>query len=231
MTTRAALVSAHRAAGNDWLRFLRGAVCAGLALFPAGLPQVMNAQHAPRITHHALLPAPQTPEQNRLVWKTNYYSIAGSSLGEIRRSMDQSRPWKDPENRSGLTEWRIEWRFELAPVGDGCRCSSFTTTTTITNTLPRWTPPTEASAELKAAWTRFITALGEHEDGHSRLALAAAADLHKRVKELGPSPDCDRLRKRINELAERVINEHRQRERDYDRRTRHGETQGVALRL
>jgi predicted secreted Zn-dependent protease len=178
----------------------------------------------------ALLCPALVQAQNKLVWRTNYYSVQGASLGEIHRSMDQSRPWKEPANLSGLTEWRIEWRFELTPAEGGCRCSSFTTTTTITNTLPRWTPPAEAPEELKAAWTRFIKALGEHEDGHSRLALAALADLHKRIKELGPEPVCDGLRKRINDLAGRVIDENRQREKDYDRRTQHGATQGVALR-
>jgi predicted secreted Zn-dependent protease len=179
----------------------------------------------------ALLPLGLAQPQNKLLWRTNYYSITGASFGEIRRSIEQSRPWKDSEYRTGLTEWQIDWRFEVTPGGDGCRCSSFNTTTTITNSLPRWTPPTEATAEVKAAWGRFIQALGVHEDGHSRLALAAVAELHKRIKELGPAPDCEGLRKRINAIAERVIEEHRQRERDYDRRTHHGETQGAALRL
>jgi predicted secreted Zn-dependent protease len=178
----------------------------------------------------ALLPPAIAQAQNKLVWKTNYYTITGASLGEIRQSMDQSRPWKEPANQSGLTEWRIDWRFELTPAEGGCRCSSFTTTTTITNTLPRWRPPAETPEELKSAWIRFIKALGEHEDGHSRLALAAVADLHKRIKTLGPAPDCDGLRKRINDLAGRVLEEHRQRDRDYDQRTRHGATQGVGLR-
>ena len=178
----------------------------------------------------ALVPAALAQPQNKLMWKTNYYSVTGASLREISRSMDQSRPWMAAENLTGLTEWRIDWRFEVKPAEAGCRCTSFTTTTSITNTLPRWTPPAGAPAGLAAAWTRFITALGEHEDGHSRLALAAVADLHKRIKELGPAADCDGLRKRINDLARRVIEDHRQREKDYDRRTRHGETQGVALR-
>ena len=177
-----------------------------------------------------LLPAAPAQAQSKLVWRTNYYSITGASLRDIRRSMDQSRPWKEPANLSGLTEWRIDWRFELTPVEGGCRCSSFTTTTTITNTLPRWTPPAGTPEELKSAWNRFFKALGEHEEGHSRLALAAVADLHKRIKELGPAPDCNGLRKRINDLAGRVIEENRQREKDYDRRTQHGATQGVALR-
>jgi len=179
----------------------------------------------------ALLPPALAQAQNKLVWRTNHYSIKGASLGEIRRSMDQSRPWKEPANLSGLTEWRIEWRFEVTPTEGGCRCNSFTTTTTITNTLPRWTPPDGVPAELKTAWTRFIMALGEHEDGHSRLALAAVADLHKRIEALGSAPDCEELRKRINDLAGRVLKEHRQRDRDYDQRTRHGAAQGVALRL
>ena len=231
MTARFALnpASVHRTAGGGWVRFLRAAVGGGLALLVASLTPAQNTQHAPRNTRHGLRPAPEAEHPNRLLWRTNYYSVTGASIREIRRSMDHSRPWKEA-NHSGRTEWRLEWRCEVTPEASGCRCSSFATTTTITNTLPRWTPPAAASDELKTAWVRFVKALGEHEDGHSRFALEAVADMHKRIKQLGPAPDCHQLRRRIDDLAGRVLEEYRQREKEYDRRTQHGAAQGVILR-
>lgn len=176
-----------------------------------------------------LLPAAATA-QNTLTWRTNFYAVTGESIRELRQSMRQARPWKDDTETVGLTQWRIDWRFDLKPTAGGCRCASFTTTTSITNTLPRWTPPTNAPPELRADWNRFITSLGQHEDGHSRLAFAAVAELHKQVKAAGEDTDCGRLRNKINDLARRVVDDFRAREREYDRRTNHGATQGASFR-
>lgn len=178
----------------------------------------------------ALLAPAAAGAENKLVWQTNYYAIKGTNLSELRQSIAESRPWKDRTNFVGLTQWWIGWQFKVERSDEGCRCSSFTTTTLITNTLPLWKPPAGAPDELNKTWARYIVALGQHEEGHSRLALAALADMHKRVKALGESPDCATMRKRINETGERVLQEHRQREAEYDRRTNHGATQGAALR-
>ena len=129
----------------------------------------------------------------------------------------------------GLTTWHIEWRFNLTPTPGGCRCSSFTTRTAITNTLPRWLPPTNAPPELRIGWARFATALAQHEAGHSRLALAAVAEMHKQIKALSEDLDCDALRKKINQVAQRTVDDFRRRDQEYDRSTNHGATQGASL--
>lgn len=168
--------------------------------------------------------------QNSLIWRTNFYTVSGQSVRELRQSMRQARPWQDNTETVGLTQWRIDWRFDLKPTANGCRCASFTTTTSITNTLPRWTTATNATPDVRADWNRFVTSLGQHEDGHTRMAFAAVAELHKRVKEVGEESDCDRLKKKINDLALRVVDDFRARDREYDRRTNHGATQGAGLR-
>jgi predicted secreted Zn-dependent protease len=170
--------------------------------------------------------------QNTLLWSTNYYPVSGTDTDELRASMHRSKPWKEESDMAllvGLTTWHIEWRFKVTPTPNGCRCSSFTTRTAITNTLPRWLPPTNAPPQLKTVWTRFATALGQHEDGHSRLALAAVAEMHKQVKALGENSDCDALKRSINEVAQRTLAEFRKRDLEYDRTTNHGVTQGASL--
>ena len=83
--------------------------------------------------------------------------------------------------------------------------------------------------ELKTAWARFATALARHEDGHSRLALAAVAELHKQVAALSDDLDCDTLKKSINDIAKKTLDDFRKRDADYDRATNHGVTQGASL--
>ena len=142
--------------------------------------------------------------QNSLMWTTNYYPVTGATLVEIRQSMRQARPWKERLNVDGYTSWNVNWKFSLAPSASGCRCVSFTTQTVIGVTLPRWVATPDAGEPVKEAWTRYIAALGKHESEHTQHALGAVTELHRRVKEAGEGPDCEGLKKRLNDLGQQV---------------------------
>lgn len=166
---------------------------------------------------------------NSLLWTTNYYSVTGLTLVQIRGSINRSRPQKAKPATDALTHWRVEWRYTVMPTANGCRCSSFGTTTAITITMPRWTAPVGATPSTRNAWDRYIQALGQHEAGHAQLALAAAADLNKLAKGLGEQTDCVGLKEKINALGQAVLEDYRKREKAYDERTQHGLTQGARL--
>ena len=168
--------------------------------------------------------------QSTVLRKTNYYAMTGASLRHIQESLQQTRPWKDKSGRDATTEWYVRWYAEYRSGGGTCHCSSFTTTTTITIWLPRWIAPTNAPAEVRATWAKYIAALEVHENGHADLALAAAAEMHKRIKEIDSNLDCITLRARVQAECKAALDSHRAQERDYDRKTRHGATQGATLR-
>jgi len=162
-------------------------------------------------------------------WTTNYYAVKGATLPELRQSIRENRPWKLKHDWDGMTDWQVKWQFTTVPTPGGCRCSVFTTQTTITITMPRWVAPTNAPETVKQIWQHYVTALGQHEAGHVAFALAAAAEVQKQAKEIGEGADCASLQKRINELAQQAVESHRQRDKEYDERTRHGATQGASL--
>ena len=167
--------------------------------------------------------------QGAQLWATNYYPVTGATLPEIRRSMREARPWKDRQNVDGFTEWKVSWQFSVMSTSDGCRCSTFNTQTRISITLPRWTPPTNSPATVVQIWTNYFAALLRHEVGHGQMAAAATAELHRRVKSLGGGADCEGLKRSLNALGETVVAEFRQKDKEYDERTRHGATQGASL--
>jgi len=181
-----------------------------LALFLAVLPLVCEAQ-------------------NGVLWTTNYYAVTGSTLPGLRQSIRDKRPWRARFDWDGMTDWQVRWQFSVLPTSAGCHCSSFSTTTTIKVTMPRWIVPTNAPEMVKQIWKNYSTALGQHEVGHAAIALAAAAGMQKRVKEIGEGADCDSLKLQINDLVKGVVIAHRKRDKEYDERTRHGATQGASL--
>jgi len=168
--------------------------------------------------------------QDTVLWKTNYYAMTGSSIRHIQESLKQTRPWKDKPGRDASTEWYVAWNASYSARGGTCQCISFTTATTITITLPRWIAPTNTPAEVRTAWAKYVAALEVHEVGHADLALAAAAEMHKRINEIGDDLDCNTLRTRVQNECQAVLDSHRAQEKDYDRRTRHGATQGATFR-
>jgi predicted secreted Zn-dependent protease len=168
--------------------------------------------------------------QNKVHWTTNYYAVTGATLGEIQQSLSRNRPWKEKSALDGLTDWRIQWHYQLMSSPGLCRLTSFTTTTTIAITLPRWMRPTNAAMEAVTNWNRYITALGHHEAGHAQIGLAAAAEQQRRIPLLGSDVNCEALKKRINELAQQIVDDHGRRDREYDTQTEHGARQGATLR-
>jgi predicted secreted Zn-dependent protease len=167
--------------------------------------------------------------QPAVSWTTNYYPVSGATVREIHASLRSNRPWKSAAQNDGYTRWRVEWTFGVSPVGDKCRLTTFSTRTTVTITLPRWTAPTNATEEVRRAWERYISALGQHEAGHGQMAMAAAAEIQKRARESGEDGDCAALKQKINSLGQSIVEQYRTRDREYDERTRHGETQGAVL--
>ena len=162
-------------------------------------------------------------------WTTNYYSVTGATLVEIRQSLQQSRAWKDKSNTDGLTEWRINWRYNVLATSNDCRIQSFSTETLINITMPRWVAPTNAPQNVREAWTGYIKALGEHEAGHGQIGQAAAAELHKRVNALPGDASCESLKSRIEATCRQLIQDYKKRDKEYDKRTDHGATQGARL--
>ena len=158
--------------------------------------------------------------QSPVVWTTNFYSVTGAHFREIRQSMARARPWKD--SFDGDTRWEVQWRFNTVQSASGCACSGFSTTTRITTTLPRWTPPPDVLPEVKEQWTRYFTNLAQHEAGHARLGLAAAREVEKQIASVGAQADCVQLKQLINDRANQAVAEYRRREVEYDEQTDHG---------
>src|SRR5579884_435549 len=137
--------------------------------------------------------------------RERYYDIAGATAAALR---DQIR------------------RF--GPADDGCALREVRVTLTLTVTLPRWTPPAAAPADLRAAWRTYLERVRVHEAGHGAIAEAAARELLAALAAVH-GPTCDAARAEATRTAERIVAAGRARNRAYDVETRHGQTQGVVL--
>ena len=171
-----------------------------------------------------LLPACRA---DSLVIKTNYYSLTGATPFEIREDIAKKRPWKGDSD--AFTSWRINWSFASTSSDSDCTLRSLDVKTEIVLTLPEWRSPAEASEEIKKRWNDYCEALLLHEDGHKRLALAASAEVKKRLREIKSARTCAALETMVSAEANKIIRNYQERDKTYDERTRHGRSQGAAF--
>lgn len=158
--------------------------------------------------------------------QTNYYRVRGDTARAIRSCMETNRPWKGRAQRDASTTWDIRWQVRSSSQLPA-QIVSFETQTRITVTLPLWITASNAPPTLRTSWQRYFRALNTHEEGHKRIALAAAKETRSRVEQLGSADSQEELRRSIESTVDAVIAEFRNKEAEYDRTTKHGETQGA----
>ena len=173
----------------------------------------------------------EVPAEPATVSETfEYYEVTGSTVAELRASLDRNGPRKSPSGRSsaGFTQWNVEWSYLWTTTSDECRLTRVSTTLTVATTLPRWSPA-DPPVELSARWSRFLEALRAHEDGHAQNGRDATRVIGERLRALPPEPDCPALAAAVQKAAEAVLAEYTARDVSYDVRTAHGLTQGTLL--
>lgn len=160
-------------------------------------------------------------------WTTNYYRVTGSTLREVRQSINRSRPWRDRSQVDASTAWNVTWKYGFASTPQGCQPESVRAATVVTTTLPLYVPPTNAAPELKQRWAGYFKALAAHEARHAAIATRAAEEVQRSLAAIGTRANCPTLQADLNALGESLLARFRQEEREMDRASQHGIVDGA----
>ncbi|MFY3383329.1 DUF922 domain-containing Zn-dependent protease [Paracidovorax sp. MALMAid1276] len=127
----------------------------------------------------------------------------------------------------GYTRWDVRWSFRWWREASG-RCA-ITEVTTRLRTEVQLPELRGAGAAQQAAFDRYLTALSQHEQGHVQIGRDAAQAIDQALRQMPAAPDCATLERDANAVAQRLLRDHVEREKQYDVRTRHGASQGARL--
>jgi len=164
--------------------------------------------------------------------KTNYYTVRGNSPQQLRQQLNQLGPISRTGRRfDGNTKWRIRWNYGYSNRPNQCQLTNAQITVNVTITMPRWQTQANAPIQLKQRWQRYIKALQLHENGHRDHGVAAARELTNSLRQLGQRrfSSCTAMSQQFKQTSDRIISYYSQRDRDYDRVTQHGRTQGAVF--
>jgi predicted secreted Zn-dependent protease len=162
-----------------------------------------------------------------VVERSEYYEVAGSSAEELRAAIDRLRP-KDGrgERHDAVTRWDVHWEYRYSSAAGPCALTSFATSVEVSTRLPKWSNR-DAGSWLAERWDRYMPALEDHENGHAQIGLRAARAIQEHVSALDPARTCALLEDSIRSKGEALLDKHRSEDAEYDRRTKHGASQGV----
>ena len=159
--------------------------------------------------------------------RTDYYSISGSTGAQLLTEIDA----KGPQGFSGYTRYELDYSYQTQMNNGRCRSSRTVLDLAITYTMPRWETRPGASAELQAGWDEWYRLLELHERGHGALAEAAYEDILDTWRLTGYRESCQEIRNEVEQAFGSILARLNQENVEYDRRTDHGRSQGLADEL
>ena len=162
--------------------------------------------------------------------ETAYYTVAGKTPQQIRRSIEIRGPKGDGGRAfHASTRWKVEWAYRWIESNRRCKLNQPQVSLKINMLLPKLATNVQLSAERQAEWDRYAQALLEHEQQHRDYAIAAARELQSALQTLNGWHPCGQLEDQVNDKADRVLDKYERLEREFDQRTDHGAKDGVVL--
>ena len=155
---------------------------------------------------------------------TRTYRVTGSTEAQIRASIDANRTG----DYDAETRWFIDWSYTSVVRDGSCRVKTWKTHTRINFTYPRWIVPSDATSALRAKWTRYMSRLRLHENGHAAIGRGVARKIQATLRAT-TAPTCATLDRTLGTTVRRHFAAGNAADRAYDRRTKHGEAQGAVF--
>lgn len=146
----------------------------------------------------------------------------------LRQALGAATPIQVEGRRfHGYTHWNVHWNFWWHSDASGrCRITRVTTRLRTRVQMPELRA---ADAAQQAQFARYAKALYQHEQGHVQFGRSAAQAIDRGIAALPEASDCPTLERQANALGQRLLAEQVAQEKEYDRATLHGATQGAKL--
>ncbi len=159
---------------------------------------------------------------------TREYAVTADPGAPLLQLLNSATPIR--ENGKvfhGYTKWYVKWNYRWNEAPDGsCRITRVDTAVEGTFTLPKLVG---GSGAQRTRFDTYLAALRTHEEGHYAFARQAGREIDGEIAALPAMRSCKALETEANALGYRILDTYTTREKQYDRDTDHGRTQGAWL--
>jgi predicted secreted Zn-dependent protease len=158
-----------------------------------------------------------------------HYRVDLNDTAPVLSALDKATPIRRFWGRRfhGHTAWMVRWSYVWDSDPEGA--CALTAHRTVLETVIHMPEREGGDSTAQQAFDTYLAALREHEMGHHAIAQRAARRIDQGLAHLPPQATCEALENEVNRMGERVLDEARIEEKDYDAHTQYGRTQGAWL--
>ena len=152
----------------------------------------------------------------------HYYEVSGHTTNDFCKAFNTSGPVdQEGVRRHAVTEWHVTWKWHA--VNRVPEYKSAEVSYSIDITFPKLSLDASPSSALLEKWRNYEASLLTHEQGHVALVKKVVKRLEETLHALPKTTQSADAEK----IAQDQMLELRNSDRQYDRTTKHGGTQGV----
>lgn len=161
--------------------------------------------------------------------KNSVYEVSGLTVQEVRASIEKLGPMHPTQKKryDGITEWDLSWKYQSSRRGKVWIVTSRSVILNIKVSVPKWVDMDKASPLTQRQWKIYQSNLVRHEQGHVNIAMRAAMAIDNYIGTYGGASSLDQMQANIERNTKLILERFRKYDVNYDKRTRHGATQGA----
>ena len=162
--------------------------------------------------------------------KFEHYTIAPAEVDQIKLELRRNSPVsRKNQVFHGETEWTLIPNFRWQWVAGKCRVKDVLVQLNGTYTLPKLLKDLPHTSKTRQRFDSYYQALLAHEKGHQDLWLKAGEEIEHLLLNFPPYTSCSEMNDAVKSRIAVIIGRYQQLNRDYDKQTGHGRTQGASI--
>lgn len=160
-----------------------------------------------------------------------HYVIAPTEVDQIKFELRRLSPVaRRDQVFHGSTQWTLVPNFRWYQQGNLCRIGDVSVELNGVYTLPKLDETIEANEATRERFDAYYAALMEHEKGHQDLWVEAGEEIEHLLNTFEPFYNCQQMARSAKKRVGDVISRYQMKNRQYDKQTGHGRTQGAVIR-
>lgn len=163
---------------------------------PAAPAAPTPAEAAPAPAGAALAPRAPVIQAAPSDVQLNYYDVQGSDHASLMNALNSRSAGH------AQSSWKLSYQYLPRRERGLCGVRSITTKLELAMTLPRWSPPAEASQDLIGRWARYVNALMSYENERLDHAREMERALKPALLGVPAKADCAALDAAVTERYE-----------------------------
>ena len=164
------------------------------------------------------LSAPALSE-TKITKSISYFTIEGKTADELDAALAKHGPEvsRSGMRHPGITKIAFGGDVTFVTSERSCAIDRVNATLSTNIELPRWKNRRRAGPELGLTWDALSSDIKRHEERHAEIARQYARKLDQALNALRAEKSCDRLKMRISEVTQRIMDEHDADQERFDR--------------